>query len=125
MPWSSELQQQLETTLHLRDNFVSSSWVTLWNMAMTPDRCYRVSAFEWTLKECTPSRLTVRPSILKIKGALHGMNMGDKLDIIDEANTFLFTIWFNKIRGIHWEEHWAFNKELCTTSYEMHVWTTK
>jgi hypothetical protein len=98
--------------------------VTLWNMAMTPNRCYHVSAFKWTLKECTPSRLTVRPSVLKIKSAFHGMNTGDKLDIIDEANTFLFAIWFNKIRGIHWEEHWAYNKELFTTSYKMHVWMT-
>ena len=122
IPWSSELQQQLKTMLHLKDIFISSSWVTLWNMAMTPNRCYRMSAFEWTLKGCTPSGLTVRPSVLKIKCALHYMNMGDKLNIIDDANAFLFTIWFNKLRGIPWEEHWAFNKEPCTASYEMHVW---
>ena len=124
IPWSSELQQQLKTMLHLKDIFISSSWVTLWNMAMTPNRCYRMSAFEWTLKGCTPSGLTVRPSVLKIKYALHYMNMGDKLNIIDDANAFLFTIWFNKLRGIPWEEHWAFNKEPCTASYEMHVWMT-
>jgi hypothetical protein len=34
----------------------------------------------------------MRPSVLKIKGALHCMNMGDKLNIIDEANTILFAI---------------------------------
>jgi hypothetical protein len=44
------------------------------------------------LKGCTPSRLTVRPSVLKIKGVLHCMNMSDKLNIIDYANAFLFTI---------------------------------
>jgi hypothetical protein len=44
------------------------------------------------LKRCIPSRLTVRPSILKLKGALHYMNMGDKLNIIDDANAFLFMI---------------------------------
>jgi hypothetical protein len=43
-------------------------------------------------ERCTPPRLTVGPSVLKLKGVLHGMNMGDKLDIIDEANTFLFAI---------------------------------
>jgi hypothetical protein len=42
------------------------------------------------LKRCTPSGLTVRPSVLKIKGALHCMNMGDKMNIIDDANTFVF-----------------------------------
>jgi hypothetical protein len=30
----------------------------------------------------------VGPYVLKLKGALHGMNMGDKLDIIDEAKHF-------------------------------------
>jgi hypothetical protein len=43
-------------------------------------------------ERCTPPRLTVGPYVLKLKGALHDMNMGDKLDIIDEANTFLFAI---------------------------------
>jgi hypothetical protein len=43
-------------------------------------------------ERCTPSRLTVRLSVLELKGALHRMNMGDKLNIIDDANAFLFTI---------------------------------
>jgi hypothetical protein len=43
-------------------------------------------------ERCTPPRLTVGPYVLKLKGTLHDMNMGDKLDIIDEANTFLFVI---------------------------------
>jgi hypothetical protein len=43
-------------------------------------------------KRCTPPRLTVGPSILELKGALHCMNMGYKLNIIDDANAFLFTI---------------------------------
>jgi len=43
-------------------------------------------------ERCTPPKLTVGLYVLKLKGALHGMNIGDKLDIIDEANTFLFTI---------------------------------
>jgi len=110
IPWSSELQQHLKTTLHLRDNLVSSSWGYLLKHGY--NRCYRIVAFEWMSERCTPPRLTVGPSVLKLKGALHSMNMGDKLNIIDEANTFIFAIWFNKIRGIHWEEHWVYNKEL-------------
>jgi hypothetical protein len=43
-------------------------------------------------KICTPSGLTVGPSVLELKGALHRMNMGDKMNIIDDANVFLFTI---------------------------------
>jgi hypothetical protein len=43
-------------------------------------------------ERCTPPKLTVGPSVLKLKGALHGMNIGDKLNIMDEANTFLFAI---------------------------------
>jgi hypothetical protein len=52
------------------------------------------------------------------------MNMGDKMNIIDEATAFLFTIWFDKLREIHEKEHWAYNDESFTASYEMHVWTT-
>jgi hypothetical protein len=37
-------------------------------------------------------RLTVGLFVLKLKGALHRMNMGDKLNIIDNSNAFLFTI---------------------------------
>jgi hypothetical protein len=32
------------------------------------------------------------PSVLELKGALHRMNMGDKMNIIDDANSFHFTI---------------------------------
>jgi hypothetical protein len=39
-----------------------------------------------------PPRLTVGPSVLKLEGALHRMNMGDKMNIIDDATAFLFTI---------------------------------
>jgi hypothetical protein len=39
-----------------------------------------------------PPRLIVGPSFLKLEGALHYMNMGDKLNISDYSNAFLFTI---------------------------------
>jgi hypothetical protein len=101
----------------------SLSGFNLLNMVI--DRYGHTIECKWMLKRCIPSRLTMRPSILKLKGAFHYMNMGDKLNIIDDANAFLFTIWFDKLRGIPWEEHWAFNKEPCTASYEMHVWMTR
>ena len=46
------------------------------------------------------------------------------MNIIDGANAFLFKIWFDKLRGFHREEHWAYSHESFTTSYEMHVWMT-
>ena len=49
------------------------------------------------------------------------MNMGDKINIIDDANAFLFTIYFDKLRGINGEEHLAYNDEPFTTKYEIHV----
>jgi hypothetical protein len=58
------------------------------------------------------------------KCVLYRMSMGDKSNIIDEAETFLSTIWFDKLREIHEKEHWAYNDESFTASYEMHVWTT-
>jgi hypothetical protein len=45
------------------------------------------------------------------------MNVGDKMNIIDDANAFLFTIWLNELRGIHWEEHWAYNDEPFTANW--------
>jgi hypothetical protein len=44
------------------------------------------------LERCTPPRLTVGPTVLELKGALHRMNMGDKMNIIDDVNAFLFII---------------------------------
>ena len=96
----------------------------LWNMAMTPDICYRTIVFEWMLERYIPPRLIVGPSILKLKCALHPMSMGDKSNIIDEAETFIFIIWLDELRGIYWEELWAYNYEPFTISYEMHVWMT-
>jgi len=32
-------------------------------------------------------------------------SMGDKRNIIDDDNAFLFTILLDELRGIHWEEH--------------------
>jgi hypothetical protein len=65
---------------------------------MVIDRYGHTTECKWMLKRCTQSGLTVRPSVLKIKGALYRMNMGDKMNIIDDANTFLFTIWFDELR---------------------------
>jgi hypothetical protein len=39
-----------------------------------------------------PPGLTVGPFVMRLEGALHHMNMGDKLNIIDNSNAFLFTI---------------------------------
>jgi len=33
------------------------------------------------------------------------------MNIIDDANAFPFIIWFDKLRRIHEEEHWAYNDE--------------
>jgi len=60
---------------------------------------------------------------MRLEGALHHMNMGDKLNIIDNSNAFLFTIWLDEMKGIHWEKHEAYNQEPFTASYEMHVCT--
>jgi hypothetical protein len=56
----------------------SSFGFNLWNMAIIPNICYLAVAFEWMSEICIPPRLTMGPSILKPKGALHRMNMGDE-----------------------------------------------
>jgi len=122
--WSSELEQQLKATLHLRNNFICHLALPPENMAMTPDRHHHTIALESASKRCTPPRLIVGPSILKVKDTLHRMNMSDKRNIIDDANALPFTIWLDELGGIHWEEHWAYSHESFTVSYEMHVWIT-
>jgi hypothetical protein len=94
-------------------------------MAMTFERCYRIVVFEWILEGCTHQDWLWDHLVLKLEGALHRMNMGDKMNIIDDATAFLSTIWFDKLREIHEKEHWAYNDESFTASYEMHVWTTR
>jgi hypothetical protein len=37
------------------------------------------------------------------------MSLGDKSNIINEVETFLFTNWLEELRGIYWEEYWAYN----------------
>jgi len=56
--------------------------------------------------------------------ALHHMSMSDKSNIIDEAETLLFTIWLDELRRTYWERNWAYNDELFTAKYEMQVWMT-
>jgi len=68
-----------------------------------------------------PPRLTVGPSDLKLKCALHHMSMGDKSNIIDEAQAVLFTIWLDELRRTYEERNWAYNDELFTAKYEMQV----
>ena len=95
--------------------------IIFWNMASNwwgyMNKC------NWMVKGCTHQDWLWDHLVLKLEGALHRMNMGDKMNIIDDATAFLFTIWFDKLREIHEKEHWAYNDESFTASYEMHVWT--
>jgi len=96
-------------TLHLKDIFISSSWFIISNMAMTPDRCYQVSAFEWTSKDAHHQDW-LWDHLFWISKA-HFTAWIWVMNIIDDANAFPFMIWFDKLRGIHGEEHWAYNDE--------------
>ena len=77
--------------------------VILWNMVI--DRCYHTTTLNECRKGHPPRRLIVGQFVLKPKGALHRMSMCNKNNIIDEAETFLFTIWLDELRRIYWEEH--------------------
>jgi hypothetical protein len=109
-------------TLHLKDIFISSAWVTLWNMVMTFEWCYRIVAFEWMLEGCTHQDWLW--DHLFWSSNVHFTAWIWVMNIIDDANAFLFTIWFDKLGGIHGEELWAYNDEPFTAKYEMHVRTT-
>jgi len=74
-------------TLHLKDIFISSAWVTLWNMAMTPDRFYRLVAFEWMLEGCTHQDWLW--DHLFWSSNVHFTAWIWVMNIIDDANAFL------------------------------------
>jgi len=114
------------TKMHLPDIFKSSlfeAWLSI-NVIMT--------AFEWMSEGCTPPRLIVGQWCTGRTSSYHHLaidtlyrlSINDKSNIINEAEIFLFTIWLDELRGICWKEHWAYNDEPFTASYEMHVWTT-
>jgi hypothetical protein len=63
-------------TLHLKGILLSSSWG--YPLKHDYDRCYLIVALEWMSERCIPPRSTMGPSILKLKCALHRMNMGDE-----------------------------------------------
>jgi hypothetical protein len=92
-------------------------------MAMTPNICYQVSAFEWTSKD-EHHQDWLWDHLFWISNA-HFTAWIWVMNIIEDANTFPFMIWFDKLRGIHGEEHWAYNDEPFTARYEMYVWTTR
>jgi len=91
-------------------------------MVMTPDRCYRTVAFEWMLERCTHQDWLC--DHLFWSSNAHFTAWIWVMSIIDDANTFLFTIWFDKLRGIHREEYGAYNDEPFTASYGMHAYMT-
>jgi hypothetical protein len=124
IPWSSELQQQLKTTLHLRNNFICHLGFTPWKHGYDTRQTSSHNCIWMNVQRMHPPRLIVGPSVLKLEGTLHRMNMGDKLNIIDNSNAFLFTIWLDGLRRNYWEKHWAYNDEPFTASYEIHVWMT-
>jgi len=70
------------------------------------------NCIEWMSEKAPTTKTDYETICFEAKCALHRMSIGDKSNIIDEAETFLFTIWLEELRGIYWEEHWAYNHEL-------------
>ena len=123
-PWSSELQQQLRVTLYLKDIFISSYGFIPSNMSMTPVRCNRMRTFWRNIGRMHTIKTNCGKFCFKAQGAFHYLNVGDKKNIIDDFIVFLFIIWLDGSRGIHWEEFWVSNNESLIASYEMYIWTT-
>jgi hypothetical protein len=120
--WFSELQQQLMSNAALEGHFIIfilglpfETW--LWQMLS--HSCIRMN-----VRKMHTTKTDCGTICFGAQCALHRMNMGDNMNIIDDVETFLSTIWFNKLRGIHEKDHWAYNDESFTASYEMYVWTT-
>jgi len=101
-------------TLHLKDIFISSSWFISFNMDMAFERCYRVCIW-MNVGRMHPPRLTVVPSVLKLKCALHRMNMGDEHHWWCQIISFYKLIWQAKrdpLRRASGMQHRAFYDKL-------------
>jgi hypothetical protein len=85
-------------TLHLKDIFISSSWFIISNMAITFEWCYRIVAFEWMLERCTHQDWLW--DHLRWSSNAHFTAWIWVMNIIDDAKSFLFISWFDKLRGI-------------------------
>ena len=91
-------------------------------MATTFERCYRIVAFEWMLEGCTYQDWLWYHQFWNPK--VHFTAWIWVMNIIDNAKSFLYISWFDRLRGIHREEHWAYNDEPFFAKYEMHVGMT-
>ena len=96
--------------------------VILWNMVI--DRRYHATALNECQKGTHPEDWLCGTICFEARWALHHMSMGDKSSIIDEVETFLFTIWLEELKGIYEKSTEHTTMSLCTASYEMHVWMT-
>ena len=123
-PWSSAFQQQLMSNAALEGYFDIFILVyhlqhgyDFWLMLSHSCMCRNAGRMH-------PPRPTVGPFVLKLKCTLHRMNMGDNMNIIDDANTFLFKDLIRWVRRTFWGKHWAYNDEPFPAKYEMHVGMT-
>ena len=107
------------TMLHLKDNSMLSPF-EIWLLKDV------ITQPDWMNARETPTIKNEYGTIcFEAKCTLHRMSTGDKNNIINEAETFLLTIWLDELGRIYWEEYWAHNDGPITTSYKMHVWMTR
>ena len=93
------------TMLHLKDNLILSFFET-WLLTDV------ITQLHWmNVGKASTSKTYCGTICFKAGWALHRMSMSDKSSIIDESETFLFTIWLEELKGIYWEEHWEYHYE--------------
>ena len=83
------------TMLHLKDNLILSS-IETWLSTNVIKQLYWMN-----IGKALISKTNCETICFEAKWALHRMSMGDKSNIIDEVETFLFTIWLEELRGIY------------------------
>jgi len=66
---------------------------------------------EWMLERHPPRRLTVGQFVLKPNAHFTAWVWVIKATSLIRPRHFLFTSWLEELRGIYWEEHWAYNHE--------------
>ena len=91
---------------------------------MTFERCYHIVAYAWMLEGCAHQDLLWDHLFQSLNAHFTVWIWVITWISLMMPKHFIFTIWFDKLRGIHIEIHRAYNDELFTAKHEMHVGMT-
>jgi len=83
--------------LHLKDNSI------LWPFEIWLSKDVITQLYLMNARKTPTTKIDYGTICFEEKCTLHCMSMGDKNNIINEAETFFLKIWLDELRRIYWE----------------------